>query len=282
MVPLVQTVLASLDLIGICKDGFLSPERKLIMGNYQERGIVFNSEQEKFVTRRMVVKIGSSTITGNTESLDVNFMENIARQVSLLFHSGVEVMIVTSGAVASGKKGLDGEDNTTVSIYGQTILITNWHEVLKKNGVKDVGHLLLTDNHLVDGIGDILSDALRCGVLVINGQDAVNELSKSKICKDNDQLAEFLAKSINADTLLLLTDKDGVLDENQKTIEVIDSNTKIGTLHESKEVYSGGIDSKIQVAIGFAGKAVIANGRTEDIILKVAQGKKERNFSRTI
>ncbi|OGH19612.1 MAG: hypothetical protein A3D74_04065 [Candidatus Levybacteria bacterium RIFCSPHIGHO2_02_FULL_37_13] len=252
------------------------------MGNYQERGIVFNSEQEKFVTRRMVVKIGSSTITGNTESLDVNFMENIARQVSLLFHSGVEVMIVTSGAVASGKKGLDGEDNTTVSIYGQTILITNWHEVLKKNGVKDVGHLLLTDNHLVDGIGDILSDALRCGVLVINGQDAVNELSKSKICKDNDQLAEFLAKSINADTLLLLTDKDGVLDENQKTIEVIDSNTKIGTLHESKEVYSGGIDSKIQVAIGFAGKAVIANGRTEDIILKVAQGKKERNFSRTI
>jgi len=132
------------------------------------------------------------------------------------------------------------------------------------------------------GIGDILSGALQYGILIINGQDAVNDLSQSKICKDNDQLAGFLAKEIEADTLLLLTDKDGVLDKDGNTIETFDSKTEIVILDKSKEVYNGGIVSKIQVAQEFSGRAVIANGRTEDIILKVAQGKKERNFTRII
>lgn len=237
----------------------------------QEREIGFHLEQERFVARRMVVKIGSSTITGNTENLDVNFMENIARQVSLLSNQGVEVIIVTSGAVASGKKGLKSVDNVTASVFGQTKLMTTWYEALKRNGVKEVGHLLLTDNHLVDGIGTILRDALRCGVLVVNGQDAVNDLSRSEICKDNDRLAGFIAESIDADTLLLLTDKDGVLDKDKNTIELFDSKTEIVVFDESKDIANGGIASKIQVALGFSGRAIIANGRTNDVVLKTGR-----------
>lgn len=230
-------------------------------------------ESEKFITRRMVIKIGSSAITGGTDTLDVNFMENIARQASLLFHSGVEVIIVTSGAVASGKKGLTSESS---SIFGQTKLMKSWVEALMVNGVKegDIGHLLLTDNHLVDGIGTILKEALRRGVLIVNGQDAVNDLSGSKICKDNDKLAGFLAESIGADTLLLLTDENGVLDKDRKTIEAFDTKTEIVIFDKAKNVSNGGIVSKIQVAKEFTGRAIIANGRTANVALKAARGEK--------
>lgn len=230
-------------------------------------------ESEKFITRRMVIKIGSSTITGGTDTLDVNFMENIARQISVLVSQGVEVMIVTSGAVASGKKELIA---AAASMFGQTKLMGGWADALKASGVgkEDIGHLLLTDNHLVDGIGDVLRDALRCGIVIVNGQDAVNDLSDSIICKDNDRLAGTLVKLVGADTLLLLTDKDGVLDKDGKTIETFDSTTEIVIFSEHKGVSNGGIASKIRVAREFAGRVIIANGRSNDVILKVAQGKK--------
>jgi len=234
--------------------------------NYSLQDQQKNKEQEKFVTRRMVIKIGSSTITCGTENLDVIFMENITRQVSVLFHSGVEVMIVTSGAVASGgKKG---------SEFGQTKLIMGWGETLKKHGVTEIASYLLTDNDLVGGIGERLKNKLKHGVSIINGQDAVNDLVGSKICKDNDKLAGFLAKSIGADTLLLLTDKDGVLDKDGKTIGILDPTAEVVIFDESKEVFNGGIDSKVRVAREFNGRAIIADGRMDNAILKVAQGKK--------
>ena len=240
------------------------------MGNSKEIRIGFHPEEERFVTRRMVIKIGSSTITGNTENLDVNFMENIVRQATSLFHNGVEVIIVTSGAVASGKKGLTLEAS---SMFGQRNLITGWDKVFEKYGI-EIGPLLLTDNHLVEGLGKVLVDALKGGILIINGQDAVNNLSNSEICKDNDRLAGSLAKLVNADTLLLLTDKDGVLDKDRKTIEILNPTAEIVIFDESKKVFNGGIVSKIKVAREFSGRAIIADGKTEDVVLKVARGEK--------
>ncbi|MDP2649834.1 MAG: hypothetical protein Q8P10_03235 [bacterium] len=237
----------------------------------QEQGRT--KEQEKFISRIMVVKIGSSTITGGTENLDVNFVGDIARQARTLRSDGVQLVIVTSGAVASGKKELA---STESSIFGQTNLVWTWINALIANGIKleDIGYLLLTDNHLGDDLGVILKKTLRYGVLIINGEDAVNGITKSIICKDNDKLAGFLGKLIDADTLLLLTDKDGVLDKDGKTIETFDSKTEVVIFDESKKISNGGIGSKIQVAQEFMGRAIIANGRADDVVLKVARGEK--------
>lgn len=258
--------------------GFLSP-KGLIMGSSKEMTIGFHPEEERFVTRRMVIKIGSSTITGNTENLDANFMENIASQVSLLFNQGIEVIIVTSGAVASGKKGLESVDTVldkqVAALFGQPELISSWKEALNNNGVKKVGQLLVTDTDL-KSVKPLLSKALYYGVVVVNANDPVNdyEMKQFLVSADNDRLAGFIAKVISADTLLLLTDVDGVLDKDGKTIETFNSNEEITIFSASTSLGTGGIFSKIQEAQEFTGRAIIANGRTNDVVLKVARGKK--------
>ena len=72
-------------------------------------------ETEYFASRRMVVKIGSSTITRDGDPLNLEFMDYVARQVSELFKNGIQVTIVSSGAVACGRKLLS-------SGLGKTIL----------------------------------------------------------------------------------------------------------------------------------------------------------------
>lgn len=259
--------------------GFLLLERKLIMENYQEREIIFHPEQEKFVTRRMVVKIGSSTVTGGTDTLDEIFMENIARQASLLFHSGVAVVIVTSGAVASGKKGLESVDTVldkqVAALYGQPELISKWRETLNNNGVKKVGQLLVKDDDL-KSMKPLLDKVLHYGVVVVNANDPVNdyEMKQFLVSADNDRLAGFIAEAINADTLLLLTDVDGVLNRDGKAIETFNSKEEVTIFSASTNLGTGGLSSKIKVAQDFTGRAVIANGKAEDVLLKVARGEK--------
>jgi|WetSurMetagenome_2_1015567.scaffolds.fasta_scaffold02934_2 glutamate 5-kinase len=249
------------------------------MKNLKEGCASLYLEQEKFVTRRMVVKIGSSTITGGSETLDKKFIESISQQVGALFNRGVEVLIVSSGAVASGKRDLGNVnsviDKQVAALYGQPELISEWRKALNNNGVDKIGQLLVKDTDLKN-IKPLLDKALRYGVVIVNANDPVNdyEMKQFLVSADNDKLAGFLAKSIDADTLLLLTDKDGVLDRNGKTVETFDSKTEIVIFDESKDVANGGIASKIQVAQEFAGRSIIANGRSSNIVLKVARGEK--------
>lgn len=238
-----------------------------------------NKESEEFITRRIVIKIGSSTITDGTEDLDIAFIENISQQVGLLFRKGVEILIVTSGAVASGKKGLKSVDTIldkqVAALYGQPELISEWRRALNNNGVKKVGQLLVTDNDLGD-IKDVTIKALSYGVVVANANDPVSnyEMKKYLISQDNDRLAGHIAKTIDADTLLLLTDVEGVLDKDGKTIKTFNSNEEVVIFSSSTGLGTGGISSKIEVAQKFSGRAIIVNGRTKDVLLKVSRGEK--------
>lgn len=249
------------------------------MTSSKDKETASNTKQEKLISRRMVVKIGSSTITGGSETLDTAFMGCISQQVGVLFRNGVEVLIVTSGAVASGKRGLGNVDTVldkqVAALYGQPDLISEWKKTLNNNGVERVGQLLVDDADLKT-IKPLLDKALRYGVVVVNANDPVNdeEMKQFLVCADNDKLAGFLATSIGADTLLLLTDEDGVLDKDKQTIGTFNSKTEIVVFDKSKVVSNGGIVSKIKVAQEFAGRSVIANGRTVDVVLRIARGEK--------
>ncbi len=186
-----------------------------------------NKEQRKFIARRMVVKIGTTTITGGQSRPDSLFMKEVARQTTELLNDGVEVVIVSSGAVASGKKEgferRDIADKQVEAVFGQRKLMEQWSRAFEEHGIEDVGQQLYTDIDLHERTAsarDVLTRALRRGVVIVNYNDGVSdeEMRKVERATDNDVLAQQVAALINADTLLFLTDTDGVLDENGATI----------------------------------------------------------------
>lgn len=248
-------------------------------------------EREEFVSKRLVVKIGSSTITYGVpdgEPLNRDFMDNIARQVSELSKTGVEVAIVSSGAVVSGKQilpelaGTTTFDNQVRAVFGQLRLIAGWEATFSKYGVK-VGQMLLTDENLknekqAENTKQVLEESLKHGVVIINANDPVNdaEMRQFAVSADNDKLAGCVARLIGADTLLLLTNVNGVLNEHRKLLPYLDRTEDATAIMKRSGSGTGGMSSKCGVAkqAAKAGiRSIIANGREQDIITKAAKGQ---------
>lgn len=241
-------------------------------------------EGEQFVTRRIVIKIGTSTITAGKDRPDLKFMGDIARQATELFRDGVEVVIVSSGAVASGKREdfqrKDITDKQVEAVYGQPRLMAKWIHAFSIHGVENIGQVLFTDIDLEqksDNAREVLSRALQRGVVIVNYNDAVADEEMQKVEKsvDNDKLAGSVARLINADTLLILTDVDGVLDQGE-LIPVVDRLEDIEDMVNEGGTGTGGAWSKWIEAKEVAKdgtRSIIANGRAEDTILKVAKGE---------
>ncbi len=259
------------------------------MGNY-ERENIFSPEQERFVTQRMVVKIGGSTITKDGNPLNELFIENAARQITELTKAGVDIVVVSSGAVPSGRaiyeaRGVVFDDSTEgkkvlndriAATCGQPELSRRWREAFERNNV--IAHeLLLTDRDL-DETQDVINGILAIGgIPIINGHDAVSKFQTEQIniSADNDQLAGHIARSIRADTLLLLTDANGILDATGATIPYVDETMNIQEVITNSGSGIGGMKSKAGAAKDAAKQwknAIIANGHEENVILKVAQG----------
>lgn len=241
-------------------------------------------EGEQFATRRIVIKIGTSTITAGKDRPDLEFMGDIARQAAELHRDGVEVVIVSSGAVASGKREdfqrKDITDKQVEAVYGQPRLMAKWIHAFNIHGVEDVGQVLFTDIDLekkADNAREVLSRALKRGVVVINYNDAVadEEMQKVEKSADNDKLAGSVAKLISADTLLILTDVDGVMDRGE-LIPFVDRLEDIEDLAHEGGTGTGGAWSKWIEAKEVAKddiRSIIANGRAENVILDAAKGQ---------
>ncbi len=244
-------------------------------------------EKERFVTKRTVLKIGSSTITENKGTLDLTFMDNIARQVSRLFSSGVEVGIVTSGAKLCGQSKVldyDGSElkNREAASIGQLYLMAKWRDALfVKHHTPVSMHLLTEQDTKLPQTRELLNSVVRYTVPVINANDSVNsyEIEQLPISADNDRLACFVAKTIGADTVFFLTDVDGVKDKDGSVIKTIyaDRIPKENIIFEAKsKAGTGGMESKHNVAMNLAGKnirVIIGNGREENILLRGAKGE---------
>ncbi|PIY94183.1 MAG: hypothetical protein COY68_03515 [Candidatus Levybacteria bacterium CG_4_10_14_0_8_um_filter_35_23] len=239
-------------------------------------------ETKKIQTARIVIKIGSSTITeGGTaeQPLNLTLINNIAEQCSDLFKRGVQVAIVSSGAVASGKNLLGTAENTirdrqVEAVFGQPALIYAWIKAFRYQGVI-AGQMLLTENDLKTP-PEALKKALEEGIVIINANDAISdrEMKQLLISADNDKLAGFVAGAIGADTLVILTDVEGVKNTQGCIIQdgllidgrvIFDSKSKDGT---------DGMESKVKVLKRLAKngiKGVIAAAKG-DIVLDVVRG----------
>ena len=240
--------------------------------------------------KRAVIKIGSNVLTRTDGTLDVTRMTSIVEQIAGLCKSGVEVIMVTSGAVACGKAILGhGEDLDSVaqrqlfSAVGQVELMRRYSSLFGDFGMK-VGQVLIMKENFTradeyEHLHCCMETMLERKVLpILNENDTVcvTEL----MFTDNDELSGITAEMMNADTLILLSDVDGLYNgdpasEGTSLLNHVSPDDDISHFISSRKsaVGRGGMASKCRTAMGIAAKGVkviVANGKRNGIITALA------------
>ncbi|MCD7796079.1 MAG: glutamate 5-kinase [Clostridiales bacterium] len=244
--------------------------------------------------KRIVVKVGTSTLTHATGKTNIARMAKLVSVLSDLKNEGHEIALVSSGAIAVGaaKLGLLSKPDTTADLQacaavGQCELMFLYDKLFSEYSVT-VSQLLVTadnlDNplekkHLLDTFNQILN---YCALPIINENDSV--YVAELLNGDNDCLSASIAKLINADMLIMLTDTDGLYDDNPREnadaklisrVEKIDDNI-LCTAGCAGENGTGGFYTKLKaadIAVSAGIPTVIMNGEKPTSIYKVLAGE---------
>ncbi|MDR3075236.1 MAG: glutamate 5-kinase [Candidatus Methanoplasma sp.] len=175
---------------------------------------------------RIVIKVGTTTITKGGSAASEEMMDSIARQVRALKDQGREVLVVTSGAIGLGLKAMDIHPNPNnipirqaASSVGQSILMQRWNESFQKHGML-AAQILLTmdiysDRESVLNLNNTIDSLLKHDVVpIFNENDAVSIKEIEHVFGDNDTLSAMIASRVDADLLIILSDVDGLYDRN--------------------------------------------------------------------
>ncbi|GIV75621.1 glutamate 5-kinase [Litorilinea aerophila] len=245
--------------------------------------------------KRIVVKLGTSVLTGGTRQLDRPRMVELVRQCAELYHQGLDIVICTSGAVAAGRAHLNFPDlpptivsKQLLAAVGQTRLMLLWERFFDIYGIH-VGQILLTRADVEDrqrylNARDTFSALLEHRIVpVVNENDAV-ATEEIKV-GDNDNLSALVATLVHADLLLILTDQPGLftadprVDPNAQLIsEVhrIDPALRAHARGSSSGLGVGGMVTKLEaanIARHAGADVVIASGSGPGVIIRAAQGE---------
>ena len=250
--------------------------------------------------RRVVIKVGSSVLTAGGDDLYQGIFKKIAKSISSLKERGYDIVVVSSGAVAAGRKSLTCVDKPAnipqkqaSAAIGQVRLMRHYEECFNAYQQK-TAQVLLTHDALSDrkkflNARNTLFTLLQCGIIpIINENDSVvvDEIKFG----DNDILSALVTNLVDADLLLVLTDRDGlfVLDpqhhKNASLIKVVQEITpKIEELAKgtTSRLGTGGMLTKIDAAKKaslYGIPTIVVNGNTDDIIGKVFTGEEVGTF----
>jgi glutamate 5-kinase len=247
---------------------------------------------------RIVAKFGTGLLTGGSDRLDEDIMSRLVSQVAQLHDQGLEVIIVSSGAIASGRhkmgltkriKGIPFKQ--VLASVGQHRLMGLYEQLFRRYNIT-VAQALLAKADLLDRAGylnarNTLLALLELRVLcIVNENDvvAVDELQEA-IFGDNDNLSAMVANLIDADLLLILTDIAGLYTADPhrdprarliSQVERIDSEIERLAAETPSRVGTGGMITKIEaarLATSSGVTVVIAGGREPDVILRLASGE---------
>jgi glutamate 5-kinase len=249
------------------------------------------------VLSKIVVKVGTSTLTAGTYRLSRRRMLELAQQIVQLRDEGYEVALVTSGAIAAGRERFKNMQRTltkTVPVkqmlaaVGQTHLMMSWEQVFDIFDVP-VAQVLLTRADLSDrrrylNARDTLNTIIAHQTIpIINENDAV--ATEEIRVGDNDNLSALVANVISADMLIILTDQDGLFTADPRhnpsatlVTEVAAVDDKIWALAGASRtgLGVGGMTTKLQAA-DLATRSgvcvVIANGALPGVIISAAHGQ---------
>ncbi len=243
-----------------------------------------------------IVKVGSRSLTDDSGRLDRVQVANLARQLLVLVDMGKRVVLVSSGAVASGvgKLGLPGRPTDlatlqAVAAIGQTHLIQVYEQTFAEHG-RHAAQILLTASELDDRVAylnvrNTLRRLLEMGAIpIINENDtvAVDELKTT--FGDNDRLAGMVAGLLEGSVLAILSDVRGLFDRDPRdpeaqvvsTVERIDDRIEEMVRDRKTGVSKGGMASKLSTAkfVTMSGQSVmIAWGREPNVLIQLAQGE---------
>jgi glutamate 5-kinase len=245
-------------------------------------------------TKRWVVKVGSSLVTNNGRGLDLSAIEDWAGQLVAMQKLGIQVVLVSSGAVAEGvaRLGLKSRPKQVqlqqaAAAVGQMGLIQAYESCFMRHGVH-AAQILLTHDDLSDrtrylNARSTLTTLLEMAVIpVVNENDTV---ATAELCfGDNDTLAALVANLINADVMVILTDQDGLFDadpRNSTSAKLVASASAIdGSLSamagKGSSLGRGGMVTKIsaaKLASRSGTNTLIANGREQQILSRLLEGE---------
>ncbi len=245
--------------------------------------------------RRIVTKFGTSLLTHGSDCLNEDIMSGLVVQVAQLHRQGLELVVVSSGAIASGRHrlGLTGKlkgipFKQVLASVGQSRLMYIYEQLFSQHNIT-VAQALLTKADLSDRAGylnarNTLLALLELGVIgIINENDvvAVDEIQEAKF-GDNDNLSAMVANLVDADLLLILTDIGGLYTADPhrdpdarliSQVEKIDSEIERLAAGSHSRLGTGGMVTKIEaakLATASGVTVVIADGREPDIILRLA------------
>lgn len=262
------------------------------MMNEKRASIFYNA-------RRVVVKVGSNVLTED-HGLNLNAIRSISRQICRLIDGGIEIILVSSGAMASGirKVGLDKRPDEipkrqAIAAVGQAGLIMEYEKAFARYH-KKVAQILLTGDDLNNRKRYLNARNTLCMLLswqvvpIINENDTV--MIEEIQFGDNDNLAAMITLLMDADILVNLTDIDGLYTKDPRTNSDADFIPMVSTIGEDiKKIAgdipgalgTGGMLSKINAAkkVTAAGiPMVIANGGRPDVLKKLFSGKDVGTF----
>ncbi|MGS2722725.1 glutamate 5-kinase [Porticoccus sp. GXU_MW_L64] len=245
-------------------------------------------------SRRWVVKIGSALLTDNGQGLDTEAINQWAKQLAFLRQQSVEVILVSSGAVAAGISQLELAERPesihqlqAVAAVGQMGLVQTWQSALQQHGLQTAQILLthddLSNRHRYLNARSTLRALLDLRVIpVINENDTV--VTDEIRFGDNDTLGALVANLVEADTLAILTDQKGLYNADprrnpdaQLISEERAANSELDKLAgDGGTLGRGGMVTKLRaarLAARSGAHTLIAWGRETDILTRLHNGE---------
>ena len=245
-------------------------------------------------SKRWVVKIGSALLTANGNGLDKEAIALWVKQIVHQLESGIEIIIVSSGAVAEGMSRLSWIERPNsvhglqvAAAVGQTGLVQAYESQFQEFG-RNTAQILLDHDDISNrerylNVRNTLQELIKLGVVpVINENDTV--ATDQIRFGDNDTLAALVANIIDADLLVILTDQDGLFDadprKNPNANLVTNGNSQDESLLElagsSSTLGRGGMITKLKaakLAARSGANTVIAGGRVNQILSRLSEGE---------
>ena len=250
--------------------------------------------------KRIALKIGSNVLTRRDGTLDITRMSSLVDQIAELHRNGLEIILISSGAVASGRSEIQVKgklDNVSArqlySAVGQAKLINRYYDFFKEHGIA-CGQVLTTKESLStrrhylnqkNCVGIMLENNV---IPIMNENDtiAVTEL----MFTDNDELSGMIAAMMNVEALIILSNVDGIYNgkpggSGMEVIREIDINKDISAyIQVNKSSFGrGGMITKYRIARKVAKEGIeviIANGKTENILPRLIEKNSDEICSR--
>ena len=248
--------------------------------------------------KRVVVKIGSSSLQHpETGDLDYIKMDILVRELCNIRNQGKDVILVTSGAIACGRRAVHISKPATIAekqacaAIGQARLMTTYQRIFSEYGHL-AAQILMTRNTIVADLNrynahNTFSELMNMGVIpIVNENDTISTFEIEDVIGDNDTLSAIVTALTGADLLILLSDIDGLYTDDQhknpdaKFIDRVDSLTdellSMGKGTTGSDIGTGGMETKLtaaKIATYSGADMVIANGKDVRVIHRIMEGR---------